>query len=153
MKQNGIVLTTDGKTATVSVLRASACEGCHRHAEGCTACSLLAGDRRHTAKVQNPIGALPGERVTVEASDSHILACAAVLFVLPVLLALASYMIGVSLFGDGSSAPILFGIGGLLVSALFSCLLSAYLSHRAPLSVIVARLSSESESTPTNSER
>ena len=77
LEQEGIVVGTEGEIAYVSFMRASACEGCHRHAEGCAACSLLGGDRRHTARACNPISAQVGDRVRVTMGEGRVLAYAA----------------------------------------------------------------------------
>ena len=68
MESIGRVIETSGEIATVEVRRASACEGCHKNAEGgCAVCGLLGGEKIRTMKTKagNGIGAKIGEDVTV----------------------------------------------------------------------------------------
>ena len=136
MKQIGTVLKTENGTATVSVIRASACEGCHQHAEGCAACSLLGGDNRHTAKAANPIGAAAGDRVELEADDRRILAYAALVFLFPLVAALAAYLIG-SAFLEQAIPLALCAAGGFLFAFAVVFLVSVLLSGKAPSVTIV----------------
>ena len=147
MRQKGTVLKVEGERALVSVLRASACEGCHRAAEGCSACALLGGDKRHTALVQNPIGASVGERVVIEAPDAHILGYAALVYLLPVAFALLLYFVTLSFASEAIS--VLVFVGGFVLCALALFCVSALLARRKPPCVIVARLS---EADDENSE-
>lgn len=152
MRRNAIVVKLEGECALISVARASACEGCHRASEGCSACSLLGGDRRHLALVQNPIGAKIGERVTVEASDAAVLGYAALIFLFPVLAALVLFLLFTPLFSEGSPYAFLIALGGFLLAFLAVFCVSATLSRRKPLSVIVACLSNEGDCTVEKSE-
>ena len=138
LEQVGVVVGVNGDTATVSFMRASACEGCHRHAEGCSACSLLGGDRRHTARVKNPIGARTGERVRVVASEGRMLAYAALVFLFPLLLALLGYMLGVAIWGSGSLLAGLLGMAGFVAAFLVTILVSHLVSLRSPDAEIIA---------------
>lgn len=137
MTQTGIVIKTEGDRATVSVARASACEGCHRHAEGCTACSLLGGDRRHTAEVANPIAAPVGARVEIEALEGRVLGYAALVFLFPLFLALVGYMIGSALFGGATLQSALFAAGGFVLAFLVVFCVSQYVAKKTPMARIV----------------
>ena len=116
MKQKGTVISTEGAFAMVQVRRASACDGCHRQAEGCGVCSLLsAGNRRHVVKVSNPVQAQAGDVVELEAAGSRILFYAFMLFVLPILLSLLAYGVSVWL-GAESAVRTICGIGAFIVA-------------------------------------
>lgn len=136
MKQIGTVTKTRDAIATVSVVRASACEGCHQHAEGCAACSLLGGDNRHTATAANPIGAAVGDCVELEADDRRILAYAALVFLFPLAAALAAYLVGRAFFGEGMAAA-LCAAGGFFFAFAVVFFLSILMSKRAPSVTIV----------------
>ena len=137
MEQIGIVMKTNGDRATVSVARASACEGCHRHAEGCTACSLLGGDNRHTATVANPIGAKEGDLVEIYAPEGRVLFYAALVFLFPILLAAAAYLLASAFLGDNLLAVGLLTAGGFLLAFLIVFIVSAAVSKKAPIAGIV----------------
>ncbi|MBQ8174787.1 MAG: SoxR reducing system RseC family protein [Clostridia bacterium] len=136
MKQIGIVEKTENGRATVSVARASACGGCHRYAEGCSACSLLGGDNRHTATAANPIGATVGDHVELEADDRRILTYAALVFVFPLVAAFVAYLIGTALLGEGIPA-LLCTAGGFVLSFAAVFLVSLSLSKKTPAVTIV----------------
>ena len=137
LEQMGVVVHTAGDIATVSFMRASACEGCHRHAEGCSACSLLGGDRRHTAPVRNPIGAREGDRVRVATPEGRVLAYAALVFLLPILLAYVWYLIAGCIWGEGSLPAAACAAGGFLFAVLLSILVSRRVAKRRPDAEIV----------------
>ena len=90
MRQLVKVLTcgADG-TAQVLCIRESACSGdCHK----CSGCGAAKETLIFTA--QNPIGARPGELVTVESASGPVLKAAAVLYMLPLVLFIGAYLVG-----------------------------------------------------------
>lgn len=89
-------------TAQVIHVRQSACSGdCHK----CAGCGAAQETLVLTAK--NPIGAKPGQMVTVESASGAVLAGAAVLYLLPLVLFFAGYLIGRGALGGGIG----FGLG------------------------------------------
>ena len=79
---------SDG-TAQVACLRQSACSGdCHK----CSGCGAVEQTMIFTAR--NPIGARPGDTVTVESATGPVLKAAAVLYMLPLVLFIAGYLMG-----------------------------------------------------------
>ena len=90
MQQLDKVLTCnpDG-TAQVAYMRQSACSGdCHK----CSGCGAVEQTMIFTAR--NPIGATPGALVTVESATGPVLKAAAVLYMLPLVLFIAGYLVG-----------------------------------------------------------
>jgi len=90
MQQLVKVLTCnpDG-TAQVAYMRQSACSGdCHK----CSGCGAVEQTMIFTA--HNPIGATPGTLVTVESATGPVLKAAAVLYMLPLVLFIAGYLVG-----------------------------------------------------------
>ena len=90
MKTVATVIATDGRIATVETERTSACEGCHKNADGksCSVCSLVGGERKFTARAYNEIGAKVGDRVMIESRTERVIWYAVLVFVLPLLVAL-----------------------------------------------------------------
>lgn len=90
MQQLVKVLSCDGdQTAKVAVLRQSACSGdCHK----CSGCGAVEQTMIFTAR--NPIGAKAGDLVTVESATGPVLKAAAVLYLLPLVLFITGYLIG-----------------------------------------------------------
>ncbi len=82
--------------AEVVRIRESACSGdCHQ----CSGC----GAARETVvlKAENPINAKVGETVKIRSGSSPVLKAAAVLYLLPLVLFLAGYILGENLWGRG----------------------------------------------------
>lgn len=97
-----ITCEADG-TAKVMLVRQSACSGdCHQ----CSGCGAAKETVFFTAR--NPIGARPGELVNVEAETGPVLKAAALLYLLPVVLFVAGYLVGMQ-----------WNLGGLVGAAAF----------------------------------
>lgn len=86
---------TDG-TAQVVLIRQSACSGdCHK----CSGCGAAEETMVFTAK--NPVNAKPGDLVKVESATGAVLGAAAMIYLLPLVLFLAGYILGQMLWGVG----------------------------------------------------
>ena len=105
--------------ATVSVERRAACDGCHKNADGsgCSICTLLGGNHCTEAKAKNTLGAAVGDIVEIESRSARMLGYAALVFLVPLLVAFAGYLLGFYVFSLGDLA-VLCGIGALVVSFL-----------------------------------
>lgn len=89
--------THDDGMALVSVVRESACSGdCHK----CSGCGAV--QQTVLLRAENPIGAHPGELVTVTADSGPVLAGAAILYLLPLVLFFAGYFAGAVLWRLGA---------------------------------------------------
>lgn len=105
-------LNGDG-TAEVFLIRESACSGdCHK----CSGCGAAKETLLFTA--QNPIGAKPGDLVTVTSDSAPVLAGAAVLYILPMVLFFVGYFVGARLLNQGAligCTAFALGIAGAVV--------------------------------------
>ena len=98
MQTQATVRATDGSIATVEVQRSSACEGCHKAADGgCSVCSMLGGDRKMAARAYNAVGAKVGDRVLIESKTSRMMWYAVLVFLLPLVLCIAGYFVAAAL--------------------------------------------------------
>lgn len=87
----------DDATAQVIHIRQSACSGdCHK----CSGCGAAQETLLLTAN--NPIGAKVGDLVFIESGSGPVLAAAAVLYMLPVVLFFAGYLLGAQLWDMGA---------------------------------------------------
>ena len=78
-------------TATVIHVRESACSGdCHK----CSGCGAV--EQKLFITAQNPIGAKPGETVRMRTESGPVLMGAAVLYILPLVLFLIGYCLGLT---------------------------------------------------------
>ena len=92
--------------ARVSVLRQSACSGdCHK----CAGCGAAEQTMIFTAV--NPIGAKPGDLVTVESASGPVLKAAAVLYMVPRVLFIAGYLLGMQWKLGGLTGLLAFALG------------------------------------------
>lgn len=93
-------------TAEVVRVRESACSGdCHK----CAGCG--AQQQTMLLTVQNAIGAKPGDMVVIESETGPVLKAAAMLYVLPLVLFLAAYLLGEHLWSRGP----LMGLAGFML--------------------------------------
>ena len=95
-------------TAQVICIRESACSGdCHK----CSGCGAV--KQSMVFRAANPIGANPGQLVTVTAESAPVLRAAAVLYLMPVALFVFGYLLGAAWWnagGLGGGAGFLLGI-------------------------------------------
>ena len=112
MQQQVKVLSCDPDgTAQVILLRQSACSGdCHK----CAGCGAAEQTMIFTA--QNPVGAKPGDLVTVEAASGPVLKAAAMVYMLPLVLFIGGYLAGMQWRLGGLTGLLAFALGiGLAV--------------------------------------
>ena len=99
-----ILSCTEDGVAQVACLRQSACSGdCHK----CSGCGAVEQTMVFTAR--NLIGAKPGELVIVESETGPVLKAAAVLYMMPLILFIAGYLLGMQ-----------WGLGGLIGALAFA---------------------------------
>lgn len=114
MQQNAVVLQTEQGVATVRVMRQDACAHCQVGCgNGCT--------KTVQVTAQNPLGAKVGDRVVLESATGRLLAFSAALFCAPILLAILSYFLWISLFESTLaiySMCIAVGVGSFLCIGL-----------------------------------
>jgi sigma-E factor negative regulatory protein RseC len=84
-----VIKCNEDGTAQVAYLRQSACSGdCHK----CSGCGAV--EQTMLFEARNSIGAKPGELVVVESQSGPVLKAAAVLYMLPLVLFIAGYLLG-----------------------------------------------------------
>ena len=100
-----VVSIKDSKTAVVCAERKSACAECHANGgKSCGACDIFLGDDRFTSDVDNSIGANVGDTVMVESPSGYVIGTAALLFLLPLVVAALFY--GIVFLITSEYAPI-----------------------------------------------
>lgn len=98
MKTVGVVISVCELYSVVESERMSACEGCHKSAEGCSVCSLMGGkSRKISTRAVNDIGAEVGDRVEIESDSGRVLGYAFVVFVLSILFMLCAFFVSSAL--------------------------------------------------------
>lgn len=107
MKEEDLVLESEGETAKVEIKRTTTCKGCG-------ICRMGSSDTM-IAEVENPGGAKVGDKVEVEVDTPLILKVAFIVYIFPIVGLIVGYLIGEGIFGS-ELVGICFGIGGLLLS-------------------------------------
>ena len=107
------VIAVEGDFAMVETQRNSACDGCHKMADGeeCSVCSLMGGKRTITSKALNRVNAVVGDEVIIESNTVKILWYAVLVFILPIVLAIVGYFVAVLLGVDEWLRPVAACIG------------------------------------------
>lgn len=101
-------------TATVIHVRESACSGdCHK----CSGCG--AAKEAILLEAANPIGAKPGDLVTVEAATGPVLKAALVMYMLPMVLFFAGYAVGAVLWQMGALVGGLSFLGSIVLAVVY----------------------------------
>ena len=108
-------------SAEVLRVRESACSGdCHK----CSGC----GSSQQTMVIcaENPIGAKVGDWVVIEAKSGAVLKAAVMLYIVPLVLFIAGYLLGEHLWQSG----ILFALAGLLIGLVLVKLLDRHMTKK-----------------------
>lgn len=95
MRVRAKVIAVEGRFATVLCDRKSACEGCHKLADGgeCSVCSLMGSGRSMETRAYNAVNAVVGDTVELETASSRVLGYAAMVFLLPVIMVILGYLL------------------------------------------------------------
>ena len=104
----------DADHAEISVPRKSACG---HDCEECAGCGVT-GAAVH-ARASNPIGARPGQKVVVESSTKNMLRIVVLVYLIPVVLFLAGYVI-MSLLTDSVAAQYAVAAAGFAAGIVFA---------------------------------
>lgn len=111
MEKIATVISADKKTALVQIMRASAC------GENCASCGGCK-ETRHTSKVENPIGAQPGQKVKVEMEAKSLIFISFLAYIVPILALFLGYGISYALWQNEILSDLI-GILFLLLSFVF----------------------------------
>lgn len=104
----------DDGTATVMVIRESACSGdCHK----CSGCG--AAKEAVMVEAGNPISARPGEMVYIRSETGPVLKAAAVLYMVPLVLFFLAYALGEWFWGRGGWCSALGAALGVGLAVLY----------------------------------
>ena len=101
-------------TATVIHVRESACSGdCHK----CSGCG--AAKEAILLEAKNPIGAKPGDLVTIESATGPVLKAAMVMYMVPMVLFFVGYAIGAALWNRGALMGCLFFVASIGLAVVY----------------------------------
>ena len=123
MRQRATVLETNGKEAVIEVSRATMCDGCEKHGgcEGhCEITGLLSTGGKMKTRAKNTLGAEVGDTVEVETASSKVLGYAALVFVLPIIVAGILYFAADSVWHTESAGLIGAAVGFVLTFAVIA---------------------------------
>jgi len=110
MRERGTVVSIKTDTAVVQINRGEKCDGC-------TVCKSF-GESKMRLQALNPIHAQIGDDVEVEIESRHIIRNSLLIFILPLVLMMVGYFIGISLSPTQSEAIGILGAFTALALAL-----------------------------------
>jgi len=112
MREQGIIISTDGERATIEINRGSKCDGCR-------ACHTF-GESKMRLEARNALHAHVGDAVEVEVQPGNVIKNSLLIFILPLFLMGVGYFVGVKSSPDaGEGAGILGAFAALFLSLLF----------------------------------
>lgn len=131
MLNTAVVIEADRDRAVVRVERKSACEGCHKASGGkdCAVCGLVGGNRTVDARAINSVGAGVGDTVEIESASSLVLLYAALVFLLPTVLAIVGYGVAY-LLGSDEWVRIAFAAAGAAIALAVAAIVSRAVGRR-----------------------
>ena len=128
MTGEGKVISAQGGIAVVRISKASACS--HDCSE-CAGCS----NPEYNMTVKNPLGAVAGDRVVIEADSSGVLLMAFVLYIIPVF-----FLIGAVVVADAVSGSILSILSAVIIVALLWIVLIKVFNKKMKLQNTIIRI-------------
>ena len=128
MKQIGTVVETNGNTAKVECDRQSACDMCENAANCTEKCKKV------YAVALNDVNASVGDMVEIETDTAGVLKNAFIIFILPILLAIASYFAAECFLGENAAVIVTFSV------LVFSAFLFGFLLNKSAKGRIVSRV-------------
>lgn len=123
-----------GDYAVISVPRKSACG---HDCEECAGCGVSGASVY--ARASNPIGAQPGQKVVVESSTKKMLRIVVLVYLIPVVLFLAGYVI-TSMLTASVAAQYTVAGAGFVLGIVFAIFYDRWLRARGGLSFNIVRL-------------
>ena len=124
----------DADHAEISVPRKSACG---HDCEECAGCGVSGAAVK--ARAMNPIGAQPGQKVVVESSTKKMLRIVVLVYLIPVVLFLAGYVI-TSMLTASVAAQYTVAGAGFVLGIVFAIFYDRWLRARGGLSFNIVRL-------------
>jgi sigma-E factor negative regulatory protein RseC len=124
----------DNSHAEISVPRKSACG---HDCEECAGCGVTGASVY--AKAENPIGALPGQKVVVESSTTKMLGIVALVYAIPVALFLIGYLAAV-LLGASVASQYTAAVVGFVIGIVAAILYDRRLRGKGGLSFTIVRI-------------
>lgn len=120
METKATVISLDGEYAIVETDRKSACDGCHQQKDGrgCAMCTLMGDKAKLQSRACNPLGAQPGDTVLLETPSARVLGYGALVFLAPLGLGLAGYLLG-GLLPFGTTGQAVAAFAGFVGTFLF----------------------------------
>ncbi len=127
-----------GKYAVVETERRSACDGCHKNenGEGCAMCRIFGGNTKITARAKNTAGAAIGDKVEIASSSARMLGYAMIVFLLPIVVAIAAYFVADLVWKNEGVAGIC-AIGAFVACfSIIAVISKLFLSKRCDVEIV-----------------
>lgn len=145
MVHNGVVVSSDGTRCRVRITDSAVCSGCaERGGPGCPGCISFGGNKEFYINAVDRTGASVGDTVRVRTHDGGNVLKALMIFLLPVAMMIAGYLIG-SLMGLGEGMRVLAAFTGFAVVAVAAAVVAKAENRKHEPEVIAPGSEDESE--------
>ena len=146
MRKRAMVLETYGKTAKIEVRRATMCEGCTKNggcgSGHCDISGLISNGGNMSTIAENSIGAKAGDTVEIETDSRLVLGYSAIVFIVPIVVAVLFYLVAEELFHT-EEAGLIGAAVGFVISFVFCKFFDKFRGKFAPDIKIVKILNRE----------
>ncbi len=136
MEKQGTVISVENGMAKVLVYRESACEGCHKRCDG-----KCAEAKPMEILVENELGAVKGDTVTLYTADKEINASAVLLYLMPVVFAVIAATIVSEFAGMVTVAIVFFAVVAICFAIVIA--LSKIMKNRGLLQIKMINIESK----------
>jgi sigma-E factor negative regulatory protein RseC len=103
--EKGLVLSTKDKKAKVKLITPTDCGN-----KGCPLTNLC-GKQDLIVETENPINAKEGDRVKIKIESAHYYKALFLVFILPIILLISGYLLGIKMAGKETAGYIFMGLG------------------------------------------
>jgi len=121
MREIGIVANIKGDKATITLPRKSACDKCRM-------CLAAPEKDKVTITLNNQLGAIVGDKVAIEMSGGYVMTAAFIVYLMPLIFAVAGLIIGINLWNEGIA--IILTLTGLIIGFILVIIIDRRLKQK-----------------------
>lgn len=121
MRETGVIVSEKQNHVTVQMIRGDKCNGCNL-------CETI-GPNQMQIVANNSLGAKIGDTVEVEVPPGKVLGYSFIIFIIPIIMMIAGYFIGTSVFGGSEGIGIICSLSALAIAFLLIKIIDSQLGR------------------------